>query len=55
MPLSQQIIALFILAIPIASMAWTVTHEEIFREPRDGARKKAKRTEDSSVARSSTS
>ena len=34
-PVSQQIIALFILAIPIASIAWTVTHEEIFREPRD--------------------
>jgi hypothetical protein len=34
-PISQQIIALFILAIPIASIAWTVTHEEIFREPRD--------------------
>lgn len=27
--------ALFILAIPIACIAWTVTHEEIFREPRD--------------------
>lgn len=35
MPLSQQIIALFILAIPIASIAWTVTHEELFREPRE--------------------
>ncbi len=23
------------LAIPIASIAWTVTHEEIFREPRE--------------------
>jgi len=34
-PVSQQILALFILAIPIASIAWTVTHEEIFREPRD--------------------
>ena len=34
-PVSQQILALFILAIPIASVAWTVTHEEIFREPRD--------------------
>ena len=32
---SQQIVALFILAIPIASISWTVTHEEIFREPRD--------------------
>jgi len=34
-PLSQQIIALFILAIPAASVAWTVTHEEVFREPRE--------------------
>ena len=40
MSLSQQIIALFILAIPIASIAWTVTHKEIFREPRDWCAKK---------------
>ncbi|MXN93305.1 hypothetical protein GR160_18930 [Flavobacterium sp. Sd200] len=26
---------LFILAIPIACVAWTVTHEEVFREPRE--------------------
>ena len=26
---------LFVLAIPIASIAWTVTHEELFREPHD--------------------
>ena len=26
---------LFVLALPVASVAWTVTHEEIFREPRD--------------------
>jgi amino acid permease len=26
---------LFLLALPIASIAWTVTHEEIFREPRE--------------------
>ncbi|MEO8259465.1 MAG: hypothetical protein ABI868_19110 [Acidobacteriota bacterium] len=26
---------LFVLAIPIASIAWTVTHEEVFREPRE--------------------
>ncbi len=31
----MQIIWLFVLAIPIASVAWTVTHEEIFREPRE--------------------
>ena len=32
MPLSIQIIWLFILAIPIACIAWTVTHEEVFSE-----------------------
>jgi len=42
MPLSQQIVALFILAIPIASIAWTVTHEEIFREPRDWCEARSK-------------
>jgi hypothetical protein len=30
-----QIIELFILAIPVASVSWTVTHEEVFREPRE--------------------
>ncbi|HYV91858.1 MAG TPA: hypothetical protein VE978_08745 [Chitinophagales bacterium] len=35
MDLATQIIWLFILAIPIACIAWTVTHEEVFREPRD--------------------
>jgi hypothetical protein len=34
MGLGTQVAALFILAIPIASVAWTVTHEDIFREPR---------------------
>src|ERR1041384_3076607 len=33
--LALQIVWLFVLAIPIASIAWTVTHEEIFREPRE--------------------
>jgi hypothetical protein len=33
--LTEQIVGLFVLAIPIASVAWTVTHEEIFREPRE--------------------
>lgn len=35
MPLALQIVWLFVLAIPIAAVAWTVTHEEIFREPRE--------------------
>jgi hypothetical protein len=30
--ISNQIAALFILAIPVACIAWTVTHEEIFAE-----------------------
>ena len=30
-----QIVWLFVLAFPIASIAWTVTHEELFREPRE--------------------
>jgi hypothetical protein len=30
-----QIVYLFILAIPVACIAWTVTHEEIFKEPRN--------------------
>jgi hypothetical protein len=30
-----QIVWLFLLAMPIACVAWTVTHEEIFREPRE--------------------
>lgn len=33
--LPQQIVHLFLLAIPIACIAWTVTHEEVFREPRE--------------------
>ena len=35
MDLYAQIIWLFVLAIPISCVAWTVTHEEIFKEPRD--------------------
>ena len=30
-----QLVWLVTLAIPIACVAWTVTHEEVFREPRD--------------------
>jgi len=34
MSLSTQILYLFILAIPVACISWTVTHEEVFKEPR---------------------
>ncbi len=40
--LGEQVAILFILGIPIASVAWTVTHEEIFREPREWCVKKSK-------------
>lgn len=30
-----QLVWLFVLALPIASISWTVTHEELFREPRE--------------------
>jgi hypothetical protein len=30
-----QVLSLFLLALPIASIAWTITHEEVVREFRD--------------------
>lgn len=48
MDLTTQIIWLFILAIPIACMAWTVTHEEVFREPREFCTKQS--TESKTIA-----
>jgi hypothetical protein len=35
MTIYMQILWFFMLAIPIACIAWTVTHEEVFREPRE--------------------
>ena len=35
MPIGLQLGWLLILSIPVACIAWTVTHEEIFREPRE--------------------
>jgi len=34
-PISHQVVWLVLLAIPIACISWTVTHEEVFREPRE--------------------
>ena len=42
MSLGHQIVFLLILAIPVACVAWTVTHEEIFREPREWCIHKSK-------------
>lgn len=33
--LGTQIVWLLVLALPVACIAWTVTHEEVFREPRE--------------------
>ena len=41
MTISRQIAFLLILGLPIACVAWTVTHEEIFREPREWCKKKS--------------
>ena len=35
MDITVQLAWLFILAIPVACISWTVTHEEVFREPRE--------------------
>ena len=39
MSIGYQLLTLLILALPIASVAWTITHEEVFREPRDWCKK----------------
>lgn len=41
MSLGEQFAHLLLLAIPIASIAWTVTHEEVFREPREYCKQKS--------------
>jgi hypothetical protein len=38
----QQMLWLFVLAAPIACVAWTVTHEEVFREIREYCEHKSK-------------
>jgi hypothetical protein len=43
MPLSHQFAYLVLLGLPIASVAWTVTHEEVFREPREWCKTKSER------------
>ena len=38
---SEDLFYMFILAIPVANVSWTVTHEEIFREAREWCRAKS--------------
>ena len=37
-----QVLELFVLAIPVACVAWTVTHEEVFREPREYCQRRSR-------------
>ena len=41
MQLQLEVQYLFLIAIPIACITWTVTHEEIFKEPREYCIKKS--------------
>lgn len=41
--LGTQTAWLFLLAVPVACAAWTVTHEEVFREPRDYCAQRSER------------
>ena len=41
MLLRVQFAYLFLLALPIACASWTVTHEEVFREPREFCKAKS--------------
>lgn len=40
-PLTHQAATLLVLALPVACAAWTVTHEEVFREPREFCKEKS--------------
>jgi hypothetical protein len=42
--LTHQFAFLMLLALPIASVSWTVTHEEIFREPREFCKGESERS-----------
>jgi len=44
MALGTQVVWLFVMAIPIACIAWTVTHEEVFREPREYCEQQSQKT-----------
>lgn len=33
--MTDQLIWLAVLALPVACLSWTITHEEVFREPRE--------------------
>ncbi len=40
-PLIHQSAVLLLLSLPVACVSWTVTHEEVFREPREFCKRKS--------------
>jgi hypothetical protein len=42
MDLSNQVRDLFLIPLAIASISWTITHEEVFKEPREYCIRKSK-------------
>ena len=42
MSIAYSLALFFVLPIPVASIAWTVTHEDLFREPREWCAAKSK-------------
>jgi hypothetical protein len=43
MSLGTQLLWLVVLAVPIAAVTWAVTHEEVFREPREYCARRSQR------------
>jgi len=38
---TEHLLHLFILALPVATISWVVTHEELFREPREWCKERS--------------
>lgn len=39
--LLRQLVQMLLMAVPVACISWTVTHEEVFREPREFCRQRS--------------
>lgn len=39
--MTEHLLHLFILALPVATISWVVTHEELFREPREWCKERS--------------
>ena len=44
MPMVTQLYSLLILSLVVACISWTVTQEEIFKEPREAAKKRSEKS-----------